>query len=169
MFLYLLFRLFAMESLEALEGRVVEAVSCNSIRKKCCFKVEKDKRLVSLVYAIEMPGSTDFDTACSISRDSFSSLRDSDGRVAAGVRTNSYFWANGKKSYLVGVYVGHKFNFARFRSELIGLDFEEVGVPIEVVLPIIKNLALQRAAVLPLAPTGGLLPHYHALIANLYK
>lgn len=169
MFLYPLFKLFAMEAVEALETRVEGLVSSSPINKKCCFKVEKDKGLVSLVYAIEMPGSTDFDTACSISRVSFSSLRDSDGRVAAGVRTNSYFWANGKKSYLVGVYVGHKFNFARFRRELTGLGFEQVNVPVGIILSIIRNLDLQRAAVLPLAQTEALPAHYPKFIAYLYS
>ncbi len=57
-----------------------------------------------LIYIYEIPRNIDFTKARELTRDELLCLRDEDAELPAGVKTNSYFWREDGRNYVMGTF-----------------------------------------------------------------
>ncbi len=122
-----------------------------------------------LIYTFEIPENFGVNEARALIGRELSCLRDEDGELPAGVKTNSYFWKDNGKSYVIGTFYCDKRQVRQLSKKLRRISFAEAPFPKDIVEAVGKTTDNQRSAVLPLVQPQELPVPYRALLDHYRK
>lgn len=151
---------------QPLEERVA-VIPDRIIRKHSCYSPTGEYGFAYLVYIYEMPKNFDFSRTKELTRKELSCLREEDGELPAGVKTNSYFWTEDDRSYVLGAFYCDRRQVRHLSTKLKRISFAEIHLPREIIEAVGKTTDRQRSIVLPLVQPEELPVPYSAFLDYL--